>query len=50
LGEDFSESEAARQVQTIAGWSRYAQLLEYDADEQQLYRVEEEENVEETRD
>jgi hypothetical protein len=49
LDEDFSESEAERQFRTVVHWIRYTQRLEYDADEQQLHRVEEE-NVEETGD
>jgi NitT/TauT family transport system ATP-binding protein len=42
LDEHFSESEAERQFQTLVDWGRYAQLFEYDADEERLYRVEEE--------
>jgi NitT/TauT family transport system ATP-binding protein len=40
LDEHFSESEAERQFQTIVDWGRYAQLFEYDADEERLYAVE----------
>jgi NitT/TauT family transport system ATP-binding protein len=42
LDEHFSESEAERQFQTLVDWGRYAQLFEYDADEERLYKVEEE--------
>ena len=42
LDEHFSESESERQFQTLVDWGRYAQLFEYDADEQRLYIVEEE--------
>ena len=40
LDEHFSASEAERQFQTIVDWGRYAQLFEYDADEERLYAVE----------
>ena len=43
LDEHFSESEAERQFETLVDWGRYAHLFEYDADEERLYRVEEEE-------
>ncbi len=43
LDEHFSESEAERQFQTLVDWGRYAQLFEYDASEERLYRVEEDE-------
>jgi NitT/TauT family transport system ATP-binding protein len=43
LDEHFSESEAERQFQTLVDWGRYAQLFEYDSDEERLYRVDEEE-------
>ena len=43
LDEHFSDSEAEKQFQTIVDWGRYARLFEYDADEERLYRVEEEE-------
>jgi len=43
LDEHFSASEAERQFQTLVDWGRYAQLFEYDADEERLYRVDEEE-------
>ena len=49
LDEDFSESEAEKQFQTVAHWIRCAQHLGSDAGEQQLHRVEEE-NVEEIGD
>jgi NitT/TauT family transport system ATP-binding protein len=42
LDEHFSETEAERQFQTLIYWGRYAQLFEYDADEEKLYRAEEE--------
>ena len=41
LDEHFSESEAERQFSTLVDWGRYAQLFEYDADEERLYEVEE---------
>lgn len=44
LDEHFSDSEAEKQFQTIVDWGRYAQLFEYDADEERLYRVEDEES------
>jgi NitT/TauT family transport system ATP-binding protein len=43
LDEYFSEEEAEKQFETLVDWGRYAQLFEYDADEERLYRVEEEE-------
>jgi NitT/TauT family transport system ATP-binding protein len=43
LDEHFSESEAERQFQTLVDWGRYAQLFEYDASEERLYKVEDEE-------
>jgi NitT/TauT family transport system ATP-binding protein len=42
LDEHFSESESARQFQTLVDWGRYAQLFEYNADEERLYPAEEE--------
>ena len=42
LDEHFSETEAEKQFQTLVDWGRYAQLFEYDADEERLYLVEEE--------
>ena len=42
LGQHFSESESERQFQTLVDWGRYAQLFEYDSDEERLYAVEEE--------
>ena len=42
LDEHFSESEAEKQFQTLVDWGRYAQLFEYDADEERLYKVTEE--------
>jgi len=43
LDEHFSASEAERQFETLVDWGRYAQLFEYDADEERLYLPEEEE-------
>ena len=37
LDEYFSEAEAERQFQTIVDWARYAQLFEYDSNEERLY-------------
>jgi NitT/TauT family transport system ATP-binding protein len=45
LDEHFSASESEKQFQTLVDWGRYAQLFEYDADEERLYEVEEEPNV-----
>jgi NitT/TauT family transport system ATP-binding protein len=42
LDEHFSETEAQRQFQTLVDWGRYAQLFEYDADEERLYKVHDE--------
>jgi NitT/TauT family transport system ATP-binding protein len=42
LDEHFSESEAEQQFQTLIAWGRYAQLFEYDADEERLYLPENE--------
>jgi NitT/TauT family transport system ATP-binding protein len=42
LDEHFSASEAERQFETLVDWGRYAQLFEYDADEERLYAVNEE--------
>jgi NitT/TauT family transport system ATP-binding protein len=42
LDEHFSASESEKQFQTLVDWGRYAQLFEYDADEERLYEVEEE--------
>jgi NitT/TauT family transport system ATP-binding protein len=42
LDEHFSESEAEKQFQTLVDWGRYAQLFEYDSDEERLYKVTEE--------
>ena len=38
----FTSEEARRQFETVVDWGRYAQLFEYDADEERLYKVEEE--------
>jgi len=40
LDEHFSAWEAEQQFQTMVDWGRYAQLFEYDADEERLYAVE----------
>ena len=40
LDEHFSASEAARQFDTLVDWARYAQLFEYDADQERLYLAE----------
>ena len=37
LDEHFSASEAEHQFDTLVDWGRYAQLFEYDADEERLY-------------
>ncbi|MBV8819059.1 MAG: nitrate/sulfonate/bicarbonate ABC transporter ATP-binding protein [Acidobacteriaceae bacterium] len=42
LDEHFSASEAENQFQTLVHWGRYAQLFEYDADEERLYQTEDE--------
>ena len=42
LDEHFTSDEAERQFQQLIYWGRYASLFEYDADEEKLYRVEEE--------
>jgi NitT/TauT family transport system ATP-binding protein len=41
LDEHFSESESGKQFQTLVDWGRYAQLFEYNADEERLYPAEE---------
>ncbi len=41
LDEHFSASEAERQFETLVDWGRYAQLFEYDAHAERLYRIEE---------
>jgi len=43
LDEHFSESEAEKQFETLVDWGRYAQLFEYDADTERLYKPEVEE-------
>jgi NitT/TauT family transport system ATP-binding protein len=45
LDEHFSDSEAQNQFQTLVDWGRSAQLFEYDADEERLYKVEEEQEA-----
>jgi NitT/TauT family transport system ATP-binding protein len=42
LDEHFSKAEAERQFETLVDWGRYAQLFEYDADQERLYVAEEE--------
>ena len=42
LDEHFSATEAERQFETLVDWGRYAQLFEYDANEERLYAAEEE--------
>jgi NitT/TauT family transport system ATP-binding protein len=46
LDEHFSDAESERQFQTLVDWGRYAQLFEYDADEESLYQAEDEESEE----
>jgi NitT/TauT family transport system ATP-binding protein len=41
LDEHFSASEAERQFETLVDWGRYALLFEYDADQERLYKAEE---------
>jgi NitT/TauT family transport system ATP-binding protein len=45
LDEHFSASEAERQFETLVDWGRYAQLFEYDSDDERLYLPEEDETV-----
>jgi NitT/TauT family transport system ATP-binding protein len=45
LDEHFSASEAERQFETLVDWGRYAQLFEYDADEERLYLPQEEDTA-----
>jgi NitT/TauT family transport system ATP-binding protein len=40
LDEHFSAAEAERQFETLVDWGRYAQLFEYDRDEERLYAAE----------
>jgi len=46
LDEHFSESESEKQFQTLVDWGRYAQLFEYDADDERLYVAEEDQEEE----
>lgn len=39
LDEHFSVTESQRQFETVVDWGRYAQLFEYDADDERLYTV-----------
>jgi NitT/TauT family transport system ATP-binding protein len=48
LDEHFSEAESQQQFQTLVDWGRYAQLFEYDADDEFLRRADEEEWVDES--
>jgi NitT/TauT family transport system ATP-binding protein len=48
LDEHFSASEAERQFETLVDWGRYAQLFEYDANEERLYAPEDDEVAEST--
>jgi NitT/TauT family transport system ATP-binding protein len=41
LDEHFTEGQAEEQFQTLLGWGRYAQLFDYDSDDQQVLRLEE---------
>jgi NitT/TauT family transport system ATP-binding protein len=43
LDEHFSEKEAEEQFQTLITWGRYAQLFDYDSKEEQILRIDEEE-------
>ncbi len=43
LDEHFSESEAEEQFQTLLTWGRYAQLFDYDSKEEQILRIDDEE-------
>jgi NitT/TauT family transport system ATP-binding protein len=45
LDEHFSATEAERQFETLVDWGRYAQLFEYDRDEERLYPAEQEESL-----
>lgn len=42
LDEHFTQAEAEKQFQTLVDWGRYAQLFEYDADNERLYIAEDE--------
>jgi NitT/TauT family transport system ATP-binding protein len=46
LDEHFSNVEAENQFETLLTWGRYAQLFDYDSNEENLVRVEDEERVE----
>jgi NitT/TauT family transport system ATP-binding protein len=43
LDEHFSATEALRQFETLVDWARYAQLFEYDADQERIYLAEDRE-------
>jgi NitT/TauT family transport system ATP-binding protein len=40
LDEHFSASEAERQFETLVDWARYAQVLDYDSDQEKVYLAE----------
>lgn len=42
LDEHFSDKEAEQQFQTFITWGRYAQLFDYDSKEEQVLRIDEE--------
>jgi NitT/TauT family transport system ATP-binding protein len=46
LDEHFSEAESEKQFQTLVDWGRYAQLFEYNADEERLYPADKERDKE----
>jgi len=46
LDEHFSNVEAENQFETLLTWGRYAQLFDYDSNEENLLRVEDEETAE----
>ncbi len=48
LDEHFTAAEAERQFEQLIYWGRYAQLYEYDADEEKVYRIEEDSPAEES--
>ena len=45
LDEHFSNVEAENQFETLLSWGRYAQLFDYDSNDENLVRVEDEESV-----
>lgn len=46
LDEHFSAAESEEQFQTLLTWGRYAQLFDYDSNDQQVLRLEEDEGPE----